>query len=308
MNQIKIFVAVILFSITISASAQTSNVFKDCPDCPEMVVIPSGNFIMGSPEDESGRFDNESPRHHVSVKKFSIGQNEVTVGEFHHFVQATQYKTDAERNVGNLPGCKTWDASDGIFAWRAGQYWNNPGFGQTDRQPVVCISWNDAIAFVKWLTHETGKNYRLPSEAEWEYAARGNTSTARYWENSPKSACLYANVADTTKGPADMQWKNKHECEDEYFFTAPVRSYLPNAFGLYDMIGNVWEWTEDSFHDDYKGAPSDGSSWQGNDMKRVFRGGSWNNDPRSARAATRDFGGPAFRISSVGFRVVRTLP
>jgi len=296
-------VAAILFVITSLATAQTEGIFKDCPDCPEMVSIPSGSFMMGSSQEEDGRSANEGPMHRVSLRSFNIGRYEVTVGEFRHFVQETQYKTDAERNAGDFKGCKAWDVSDGTFQWRAGRSWDNTGFTQTERQPVVCVSWNDTNAYVKWLSNKTGKAYRLPSEAEWEYAARGKTSAARYWGNNPNASCLYANVADTTVGPENLAWKNRHECEDEYFFTAPAGSYFPNAFGLYDMIGNAFEWTADSFHDDYKGAPADGSAWQGNNSQRVFRGGSWNSEPRSARAAARDSAGTAFRISSVGFRL-----
>lgn len=304
---IKVVGATILFIISTVATAQTAGIFRDCPDCPEMVSIPAGSFMMGSLQEEAGRSDIEGPVHQVSVAPFSMGRYEVTVGEFRHFVQETQYKTDAERNAGNFKGCKAWDVSDGTFQWRAGRHWDNTGFIQTERQPVVCVSWNDANAYAEWLSHKTGKTYRLPSEAEWEYAARGKTNAVRYWGNNPDASCLYANVADTTVGPGNLAWKNRHECEDEYFFTAPVGSYLPNAFGLYDMIGNAFEWTADNYHEDYKEAPTDGSAWQGNNSLRVFRGGSWNSDPRGARAAARDSAGPAFRISSVGFRLSSTF-
>jgi len=304
---IKIVVATVLLFITPFAIAQAEGTFRDCPDCPEMVSIPAGSFIMGSSPEEAGRSGNEGPSHQVSVGPFSMGRYEVTVGEFRQFVQETQYKTDAERNAGIFKGCKAWDVSDGTFQWRAERRWDNTGFTQTERQPVVCVSWNDANAYAGWLSHKTGKAYRLPSEAEWEYTARGKTSTSRYWGNSPSASCLYANVADATVGPGNLAWKNRNDCEDEYFFTAPVGSYLPNAFGLYDMIGNAFEWTADSFHDDYNGAPTDGSAWQGNNGQRVFRGGSWNSEPRSARAAARDSAGPSFRISSVGFRLASSF-
>ena len=264
--------------------------------------------MMGSPGSEAGRSDDEGPVHSVSVDKFSMGKYEVTVGEFRQFVQTTQYQTDAERNRGNVSGCWAWDASDGKFDWRAGRHWDNPGFSQTDKQPVVCVSWNDAQAYVKWLGNKTGKGYRLPSEAEWEYAARGGTTTSRYWGDDPNNACRYANVADTTKGPGGMGWNNNHECNDGYFFTAPAGSYLPNTFGLYDMIGNAWEWVEDSYHDSYNGAPTDGSVWQGDGAKRVLRGGSWISRPQDARAANRGRNGTANRSNSLGFRLARTLP
>ena len=278
--------------------------FKDCDACPEMVVVPGGSFEMGSPGGEEGRDADEGPLHTVRVQAFALGKTELTVGEFRAFVNDTGYRTDAEKNTG-AQGCYSWDQSDGKYEWRAGRYWDSPGFDQSSRQPVVCVSWNDAKAYVDWLERKTGKAYRLPSEAEWEYAARAGTATARYWGDDPNRACSYANVADQTKGPGGHGFGTKHECSDGYWFTAPVSSFRPNAFGLYDMIGNAWEWVEDCYHDSYSGAPTDGSAWTGGSCdKRVLRGASWNYGPRGARSAGRRRNAPSFRYGHYGFRVV----
>ncbi|MFA7243306.1 MAG: SUMF1/EgtB/PvdO family nonheme iron enzyme [Sulfuricellaceae bacterium] len=281
-------------------------VFRDCSDCPEMVVIPAGSFIMGSPADEKGRDNDEGPQHEVSVKSFALGRTEVTVGEFRRFVRATGYKTEAERNVGSK-GCYTWELAS--QDWRAGRYWDDPGFKQNDNQPVACVSWNDAGKYLKWLSNTTGKPYRLPSEAEWEYAVRAGSTTARYWGNNPDDACRYANVADQAALEGQIWEAPMHECNDSYWFTAPVTNYTANDFGLHDMIGNVWEWVEDCYHDNYSKAPNDGSAWTSwmCDV-RVLRGGSWRSfDPDFARSAYRFRSDATNRLSVIGFRLARML-
>ncbi len=155
---------------------------------PDLVRIPAGCFQMGSPGSETGR-DEDERQHEACVTAFEIGKDEVTVGEFKRFVEATNHRTDAERNAGGKEGCFAWSATDGKADWRAGTDWRNPGFTQRDNYPVVCVSWNDAIAYTVWLNRDTGQNYRLPTEAEWEYAARAGTTTARYWGNDPDQAC-----------------------------------------------------------------------------------------------------------------------
>ena len=290
--------------------ARVGQMFKDCSDCPEMVVIGPGSFEMGSPASEEGRFDDEGPQHHVNFERaFALGRTEVTVGEFRRFVSASGYVSDAERHAGGKRGCYTWEGGDGKFGWRDGKNWRSPGFAQTEQHPVVCVSWNDARAYVVWLARRTGKAYRLPSEAEWEYAARGGTSTSRPWGDKLDEACTYANLADQSTGPRGLTWPVRHECSDGYWFTAPVGSYRANAFGLSDMIGNAWEWVEDVWHDNYQGAPQDGSVWNtpDNAAQRVLRGGSRINIPRNARSAKRDGNMPVVRINDVGFRIARVL-
>jgi formylglycine-generating enzyme required for sulfatase activity len=235
-----------------------------------MVRVPAGSFTRGSSASEAGRFDTEGPQHRVTIgTAFSLAKYEVTRGEFAAFVLAAGH--------------------------RAAGDWRNPGFAQTDRHPVVNVSWNDAKAYVAWLSKTSGKPYRLPSGAEWEYAARAGTTTARYWGERHQEACRYANVDDAS-----------HGCRDGHANTAPVGTFLPNAFGLHDMLGNVWEWTEDCGDGRYAGAPVDGSPWSGPCSRREVRGGSWGDIPRYARAAVRISDTAGSHVSLIGFRVART--
>nr|MDP2191637.1 SUMF1/EgtB/PvdO family nonheme iron enzyme [Rhodoferax sp.] len=170
-------------------------VIQDCPYCPKMVVIPAGTFTMGSPDSEAGRSGDEGPQHSARVEKFLLGQTEVTVAQFRRFVQAKNYKTEAERNVGES-GCFGVDLGDGKADWRSGRSWRSPGWDIADNEPVTCVSWNDANAYVAWLSELTKQPYQLPTEAQWEYAARAGTSTSRYWGEDLKQACLYDNVSN----------------------------------------------------------------------------------------------------------------
>jgi len=164
---------------------------------------------------------------------------------------------------------------------------------------VVCVSWNDANKYADWLSEVSGHHYGLASEAQWEYAARGQTTTSRYWGDKPDEACQYANVDDAS-----------HSCKDGYENTAPVDSLKANAFRLYDMLGNAWEWTQDCWHESYEGAQTDGSAWtEGVDCSlRVIRGGSWLlTGPRSVRSAGRGGSTPGNRGDDTGFRLARTI-
>lgn len=278
--------------------AKAGKTFRDCQGCPQMVVIRSGRFDMGSPDSEAGRGDDEGPVHGVKIAAFAIGKTEITRGQFAAFVKKTRYST----------GDTCWTLENGNYEERKGN-WREPGFPQKDSDPVVCINWNDALAYTKWLSRKTGRKYRLPTEAEWEYAARGGTKTARYWGDNPDDACAYANGADKTaqaKIAGATSWL-VHHCTDGFAYTAPVGHFKPNAFGLNDMLGNVWEWTGDIYHVSYQGAPTDGSAWQGGGDKRLLRGGSWNNSPSDVRAAIRYKSDPRLRFSSFGFRVARSL-
>lgn len=282
-----------------SAKISSNKSFRDCADCPHMVTIPGGSFSMGSAATEVGRRKDGDPAHPVKISTFAMGKTEITRGQFAQFVKATGYTT----------GNKCWIIDNGKYEDRSGN-WGRIGFKQDNNHPVVCISWNDANAYTKWLARKTGKPYRLPSEAEWEYAARGKTLTARYWGESPNAACTYANVADKTiKETIKVAnaWKG-HNCKDGFAYTAPVGSFKANAYGLNDMLGNVWEWTQDSYHKNYEGAPADGSAWQDEEEKRVLRGGSWYDAPRFVRSAGRDKAMPDSRYDNIGFRVVRMLP
>jgi len=295
----------------VSAQAADSNVtpkiskakilqsFVDCPACPKMVNIPAGHFEMGSPDAEEGRGEDEGPVREVKVAKFALGKYEVTRGEFAAFIKATKYSAGES--------CATLE--EGTVDERKGD-WRILHYDQGTRYPIGCINWNDAQAYTKWLSRKTGKKYRLPTEAEWEYAARANTTTSRFWGNDADMACGFANAADKTAQKlieGASSW-GIHECEDGFDFTSPVGSFKVNAFGLHDMLGNAWEWTEDSYHDGYAEAPVDSKAWKGNGEKRVLRGGSWNNGPRNVRSAVRNGAEPVKRFSFFGFRVARSLP
>ena len=264
-----------------------------------MVVVPAGSYQMGSPASELSRHENEGPVHEVTIAApFAIGVYEVTVAEFGRFVGETGYSA----------GSSCWTYENGEWDSRAGRGWRNPGFGQSGRHPVTCASWDDAQAYAAWLLQETGEEYRLPSESEWEYAARAGTSTARPWEEGESSQCRHANGADASATDRYSSSLSPVACRDGHVHTAPVGSFAANGWGLHDMLGNVWEWTEDCWNDSYAGAPLDGSVWEyGNCAERVLRGGSWLDVPSLLRAAYRLRITSGNRGNYFGFRVARTL-
>ena len=288
------------------ASGTAGNAFKDCAECPEMVVIPAGRFVMGAAPDEEERenlseqFRHRSqPQRSVNVKRFATGKFEVTQGEYRLFAVATPRSGD---------GCFVWNGT--AFHKDAARDWRNPGYAQNAAHPVACVSWDDASAYVGWLSQKTGKNYRLLTEAEWEYAARAGTVTTRFWGDDGDSACDYGNGADlaaTRQVPAARLWASAH-CDDRYAYTAPVGSYRVNAFGLHDMSGNVGEWTQDCWNGNYNGAPVDGSAWATGDCSmRVVRGGAWDDAPTGLRSAYRVGSPTTIRLYSRGFRVARDV-
>ncbi len=271
-----------------------------------MVRIPSGSFLMGSPETEAGRDSDEGPQHRVNVASFTISRTEITVAQFRQFVQDSRYQTTAEKNG---EGCVGWNEKEKKTEQLPQRNWSNPGFKQTDDHPVVCVSWDDAQAYVAWLSDRTGVTYRLPTEAEWEYAARAGTTTARYYRDDQQ--CVYANGAgQEAKSIADSGWILAN-CSDGYVYTAPVASFGKNPFGLFDMLGNVREWTQDCWHESNDNAPTDGSAWlntNGGDCdRRVVRGGSWGSYPQFLRSALRVRYYSDVAIVDLGFRVARAL-
>ena len=286
---------------------QPKDSFRECEQCPEMVVVPRGSFTMGSPENEPGRDKerdkDESPQHVVTIERaFAVGRLHVTVDQFATFVTET----------GHDAGSKCWTFQDGKLEW-SNRSWRNPGFAQDDSHPVVCVSWDDAKAYVDWLTQRTGKPYRLLTEAEFEYAAGARTvpgAYPRFWfGNDERVLCRYGNgrdqkARDTIEGAKG--WKVL--CNDGYAYTSPAGHFEANDFGLHDMFGNAWQWTEDCYHDSYTGAPPDGGAWTTGDCgRRVNRGGSWLNDPAFLRAARRQPLSTGNRNYFLGFRVGRTL-
>lgn len=312
-----IYAAGLAFELGGFAAAQPASrgsSIRDCPECPQMVSIPPGNFTMGAPADEEeqeGLPENSRgrsvPQHRVTISTaFAIGKYEVTRGEFAAFVRDTGYQSGDK--------CYIFVHDDQEKRWKfdeqSGHSWRDPGFAQTDQHPVVCVSWDDAQAYVAWLSRKTGHTYRLPSEAEWEYAARAGSPSVRFWGDGRDEACLYVNGADLTYANTfNVVKDNVFQCSDGNVYTSTVGEFKPNSFGLYDVLGNVWQWTEDCWNDNYDGAPSDSAARQtGNCGRRVVRGGSWVNSPRYLRSAYRDGSNTiGYRISLNGFRVARTL-
>jgi formylglycine-generating enzyme required for sulfatase activity len=246
--------------------------FKECDACPEMIVVPAGSFAMGSPEHEVGRRNDEDPRHTVTfARPFAVGRFSVT------FEQWDACISDS--------GCNGYRPAD-------------EGWGR-GRRPAINVSWDDAKTYVAWLSRKTGKAYRLLSEAERAYVTRAGTTTPFWWGGSISTSQANYDGRYAYGGGAVGEYRGK---------TLPVDSFQPNPWGLYQVHGNVWEWVEDCQHDDYRGAPSDGSAWMSGDCsRRVVRGGSWANDARDLRAAGRLAGTVGGRDVILGFRVGRSL-
>lgn len=275
--------------------------FRDCADCPEMAVIPAGRFRMGSPENEQDRLPDQGPQRDVVVATpLAVGRYHVTVGEYRAFVTATS-RPDGDGCF--VPGAAEW-------GMQAGRSWRRPGFAQADDDPVVCVSWEDARAYSVWLSQRTGRGYRLPTEAEWEYAARGGGTTRFWWGDAAEQQCRYANTMDRTARDvvaAAASWAVE-ACADGFAFVSPVGSFPANRFGLHDMSGNAWQWIQDCYRLSLAGAPSEASrAVEDADCHlRVLRGGSWAAPPLSLRAAFRFGANPVYRDNQIGFRVART--
>ena len=280
--------------------------FRDCPDCPELVALDTGEFRMGCMISDCSA--DELPVRSVNVnERFALGRHEVTLAEYRQFVDATGYRTAAER----LPqqGCRTLELVERQqWDYTSGRHWRDLEYPLDDAQPVVCISWFDAQAYVEWLAELTGEAYRLPSEAEWEFAARAGGRTPYFFGADEESLCNYANVADQAELPEGFAWGSPANCNDGHVFPAPVASFLPNGFGLHDMHGNVWEWVQDCWNDNYMQAPDDASPRLDGDCNlRSMRGGSWATSAALNRTANRG-SNPALEGGAfLGFRVARSL-
>lgn len=273
--------------------------FKDHENGPEMVVVPAGSFMMGSPKTEPGWLKIESPQHAVTVARpFAIGRHPVTRGQFAAFVKQTGYETEGG----------AWVFAGGTSKEDPQASWRNLGFLQDENHPVVCVSWNDAKAFAAWLSTESGQLYRLPSEAEWEYAARAGTTTPFWWGSTitPAQANYNGNYVYLKKSIGEFRGKTGPEFRGG---TVAVGEFEANPWGLYQVLGNVLEWCEDIWNEDFDGAPSDGSPLlQGGFDDRVLRGGYWAADPKALRSAFRGFfTRPDSRFDIQGFRLGRTL-
>lgn len=246
-------------------------VFKDCDACPEMVVIPAGSFTMGSPASEPGRYSDEYPQHQVTIsRQFAAGKFEVTFDEWDVCVR--------ESGCGHFPSDSGWVRG---------------------RRPVTNVSWDDAKQYVQWLSRKTGRNYRLLTEAEWEYVARAGTTTAFSFGSTITPQQANYHTEEFYAGSLVAASSREQP--------APVGNYAPNAFGLYDVHGNVWEWTEDCWNANYSGAPTNGSAWIAGDcFLRVLRGGSWSSGPWALRSAFRSLFIASSRSTDYGFRLART--
>jgi formylglycine-generating enzyme required for sulfatase activity len=275
---------------------------------PESVIILAGSFLMGSLPSEQGRAENEGPRHRVTFRRgFAIGLREVSVGEFRAFVSNTGYRTTAEREGHSI----VYDHYSGRLAEKDGVNWNHAyeGAAAKANDPVIHVSWNDAQAYVAWLASGTGKAYRLPTESEFEFAQRGGSST-RYWWGDGAPATVLENLS----GEKDVSRARRHWSvafagyADKFWGPAPVGSFSPNPYGLFDIGGNVGEWVMDCWHDTYIRAPLDGEAWinPGCDQ-RVIRGGYWASSPDQTRSASRLFSKPNYHDGRTGFRVAKDL-
>lgn len=273
---------------------------RDCddPSCPWLRVLPSGQFVMGSDAVQGGDAD-EAPSHRVTVAaRLAVMETEVTVGLFKAFVAETGFATDG--------ACVVWDGRQ--FVEDPKGDWRHPfaGVVQDDRHPAVCVSWQDAQLFARWMSRRTGQAYRLLSEAEWEYAARAGTTTRYPFGNDESTLCAHANVADLS-ARRHLQYIAGADCDDGHTFVAPVGSFQPNAWGLHDVIGNVWEWVQDC-KTAYTAEPRETGAVEPADCpSRLLRGGGWGNRPGGARSANRDGARPTRRDNSTGFRLVREL-
>jgi formylglycine-generating enzyme required for sulfatase activity len=311
----KVFVSMMLLigmaaSVIPRAQSKRGQPFRDCADCPEMVVIPAGTFMMGAPDDEPGRQEAEGPQRRVSIRAFAAGKFDVTRGQWAAFVAATNRRVPDGCAVPRPNGYRFDPATS----------WRDVRFPQDDTHPVVCVTWADAQDYARWLSQRTGHTYRLLTEAEWEYAARAGTTTPFPWGASASHA--YANYG------AEEHFKGLVSGRDRWESTSPVGSFPPNAFGLHDMHGNVLQWVQDCYAS-YAGLSADGAAYETSIQlkagmfpfmagtqscaSRMLRGGDWADPPRMIRSAFRNLAPTAnttldvYRSAGVGFRVARTL-
>ena len=298
---------------------KAGQVFRDCKSCPEMVVIPAGNFMMGAAENEPGSYPEEKPQRRVNVKEFACGKFDITKEQWAAFVKETNRPATGGCSWSGLSAdtsAKPWDPNPSAS-------WNHLGFMQDSSHPVVCITWYDVQDYVNWLSKKTGFIYRLLSEAEWEYAARAGATTAYYWGDTASHE--YANYGgDTTFGTARAKGR------DKWMTTSPVGSFPPNAFGLYDMLGNVMQWVQDCFSPTYSSLPADGSAYEvkvqlkmtgelsamnetNSCAYHMARGGDFGDPPRMIRSASRNWAPVpgttllTYSSSGLGVRVARAL-
>jgi formylglycine-generating enzyme required for sulfatase activity len=301
-------IAVLAAALSISACASgtpgsrdfaAGKNFRDCPECPEMIVVPSGAFVMGREggTDDENRY--QGPVRQVTIGyRFAVGRTEITNAQYAAFVKASGHKNETP--------CNMWNGQRVVPT--PGISWENPGYPYLPNQPVGCVSWNDAKAYVAWLSQKTGQKYRLLSEAEWEYAARAGTKGLYIWGDDETKACQFANVYDEAARDPSRPFPPV-SCNDGFAKAAPVASLKPNGFGLHDMTGNVWEWVEDCYAMPYPPTPVDGSPQltQGCERRGV-KGGAWSTNTARQMPTFRGRD-PATLVTQIfGFRIARDVP
>ena len=289
--------------LALAAFACAPAIGESPSETPTLIELPAGTFAFGSPEDEDGHQEDEAPLRNVRVPGFALGRYEVTVGQYRRFIADTGYTPPFGCLVTRKTGGWSYDP-DGS--------WDKPGFEQTDAHPVVCVSWNDAKAYIAWLNAKSGADdYRLPSETEWEYAARAGGTSAYAWGENEGEFCQFTNGADASARAVYQEWPRTAACDDGFVHTAPVGHFnKPNAFGVEDIIGNVWEWVEDCYTATHGDNPGDGRAVQAAEApceKRVMRGGAFGDyGSFYLRTAYRGAWDGSQSFSNIGFRVARS--
>lgn len=295
-----IFIFFISSTVFAQEAKENESVIKDCSFCPEMVVIPSGSFTMGFHGGVS-KERYEGPVRNINIDyAFALGKTEITNSQYQKFIEDTDYISGT--------GCAIWDGK--TFFHTDGKDWRDPGYGREilPEEPVVCVTWNDVKAYTNWLAKKTGKSYRLPSEAEWEYASRAGSSAKYTWGDDPNGGCEEANIYDLSASNPNRPW-TPVTCDDGFASVASVASLKPNNFGLYDMTGNVWEWVQDCYFMPVPYFPRDGSPVESKTQcdRRAVKGGGWSS-PLTWQIPTFRGRDPLDRISHLfGFRVALDL-
>jgi formylglycine-generating enzyme required for sulfatase activity len=284
------------------AERESGSAFRDCDDCPEMVALPAGSFVIGTPGALPARGAAAAEGEVTSVvfeQSFALGRREVTRGEYERFIADSGHEPQA--------GCRLWDPELSRFSEDGRRGWRD--IGAAEDLPASCISFGDAQAYVQWLSERAGARYRLPSEAEWEYAARAGSQALRPWGDDADDGCDFANMYDLVAAARFRLGWPEARCRDGHADLAPVGQFAANAFGLQDMIGNVREWVQDCATGSYAGRPRDGRAWEwvGGCGERIQRGGSWLTPPSESRSAWRSSALAGERAADTGFRVARDL-
>lgn len=277
--------------------------FQDCENCPEMILLPVGEAMLGVEPFEANTKRGDLPLRRININyQFAIGKTEVTRAHYREFMEESGHQMATD-------GCNTWGYNR-ILGYVKAHTWDSPGIPQNESHPVICVSHVDATAYANWLSQKTGKSYRLPSATEWEYAARAGTRGPWFWGAANKDACEYANVGDENFR-RNFSYAPVFNCNDGYLHTAPVASFKPNPWGLHDMLGNAWEWTDDCLHRDKTAVPVDGRPWREEDggecNRRTPKGGGWVSGTDWVRAGAQAADFAIYHSQLLGFRLALTL-